>query len=83
VVEVPANKKRIYSLAWNNHGTRLISGSQDPVIKMYTMEGAGLSKVADYKGHSDSVDSLVFYPLNDSVFVSTSVDKTIRLWDAK
>lgn len=27
VTEFPANKKRIYSIAWNKHGSKLISGS--------------------------------------------------------
>jgi WD40 repeat protein len=50
---------------------------------MFQLEGTALSKTTDYKGHTDSVDSLLWHPQNESVFVSTSADKTIRLWDSK
>jgi WD40 repeat protein len=33
--EIPANKKRVYSISWNNNGSKLIAGSQDSTIKVY------------------------------------------------
>jgi WD40 repeat protein len=42
-----------------------------------------LTKIQDFKGHTDSVDALAWHPTQDSIFVSTSGDKSIRIWDSK
>jgi THO complex subunit 3 len=37
----------------------------------------------DFKGHHDRIDDLAWHPTNDTIFVSASNDKTIKVWDSK
>ncbi|CDW72783.1 tho complex subunit 3 [Stylonychia lemnae] len=83
LTDFPVNKKRICCLQWNKSGSKLAIGSYDTTIKMFSLDGYGLTKTQEYKGHSDQVESLAWHPTNESVFVTTSMDKTIRIWDAK
>ena len=41
------------------------------------------SRDVELKGHSDSVDSLVWHPHSDSTLATSSSDKTIKLWDTR
>ena len=41
------------------------------------------SKEGNYKVHSGSVDQLCWHPSKADVLVTASLDKTIRLWDAR
>lgn len=50
---------------------------------MFKLEGHGLSRVQDFKGHEDQVEALAWNPAAESQFVSISQDKTIRVWDVK
>ena len=50
---------------------------------MFSLDSHTFSKATDFKGHTDLVESLAWHPTSDSVFVSTSGDKTIRIWDSK
>lgn len=50
---------------------------------MFKLSGQGLQRVQDFKGHADQVESLAWNPDVENQFASTSVDKTIKIWDAK
>lgn len=41
------------------------------------------SKEHTFKGHGDSVDQLCWHPTNPDLLATASLDKTVRIWDAK
>ncbi|KAG8176684.1 hypothetical protein JTE90_002676 [Oedothorax gibbosus] len=41
------------------------------------------SKEHTFKGHSESVDQLCWHPSNPDLLSTASLDKTVRIWDAK
>ena len=82
--DISGHKKRVYSLEWlnfNNSNT-LITGSVDTTIKIWD-----ITNINDYlleiKGNNDSITNLSSNPESSSVFLSTSADKYIKLWDIR
>ena len=68
----------VNSLAFDNSGTILASGSWDQTIKLWNVEDQ--TEIATLKGHTYSVNSIAFN-YNGKLLVSVSWDKTIRLWN--
>jgi len=64
---------------------RLLSGDCRKYIHLWEMTGAGTWAVGgqQYTGHTASVEDLQWSPNEQNVFASCSVDKTIKIWDAR
>ena len=71
------SKDSIYSLAINNSGTLVASGSTEKVIRLW--DPRSKQKLLKLRGHTDNVRSLVFSK-DGSMLLSASSDSTIRLW---
>lgn len=78
--ELTGHKKRVYTLDWNNSGSRLASGSVDCSIRVWTL---GSEKGYELKGHSDSVTNVKFADNDENLLISCSSDKTVKLWDVR
>ena len=62
----------------------MITGGRDNIIRLYDTENANARSVGEYKSHTSSITSLSFdNPADENVFVSTSKDKTFRVWDIR
>ena len=83
VIDVPASKKRICSIAWNPSGTKLIAGSSDSTIRMFKHTSTGLVPGQIFKDHKGQIEALSWNPEAENQFASTATDKTIKIWDAK
>jgi ribosome assembly protein RRB1 len=74
-----------YGLDWSSTVPgRLISG--DTANKIYLTQAAGNTFSTEdqaFVGHTASVEDLQWSPTEQDVFVSASVDKTIRVWDIR
>lgn len=68
---------RVNSIEYNKDGSRLVSGSSDNSIKIWTVQPFQMIK--EIKGHSAAVTSVAF--INDSVVLSASRDRTLRTWN--
>jgi WD40 repeat protein len=69
----------VYSIAFSPDGTKIVSGSNDPIIRLWdSTTGAIVSKI---RGHESSVLSVNFSP-DGSRLVSGSLDMTVRVWNA-
>jgi WD40 repeat protein len=68
----------LYSLALFSNDS-FITGDYDGSIKMWSTSQFTFKNENTLKGHTDSVSDLVF--LNNGYLVSTSFDKTIKIWD--
>ena len=71
------NKDSIYSLAMNQSGTIIVSGSTEKVLRVW--DPRTCQKLMKLKGHSDNVKALVV-SRDGSQCLSASSDGTIRLW---
>jgi eukaryotic-like serine/threonine-protein kinase len=66
-----------YSLAWSPDGRELVAGCFDNNLYLFHT-GAG-QRVGTFSGHRQEVTQVLFSPAGDRI-VSTSLDKTVRLW---
>lgn len=71
------SKNSIYSLAINQTGTLVASGSTEKKIRLW--DPRSRQKLLKLRGHTDNVRSLVFSK-DGSFLLSASSDGTIRLW---
>uniref|UniRef100_A0A8C1KTV7 WD repeat-containing protein 48 n=1 Tax=Cyprinus carpio TaxID=7962 RepID=A0A8C1KTV7_CYPCA len=71
------NKDSIYSLAMNQTGTVIISGSTEKVLRVW--DPRTCAKLMKLKGHADNVKSLLLNR-DGTQCLSGSSDGTIRLW---
>lgn len=58
---------------------------QDSMIKMisYVFYKTSGKKLKSYEGHNGDVAGMSLKPTESDVFVTSSVDRTIRLWDLR
>lgn len=71
------NKDSIYSLAMNQPGTVIVSGSTEKVLRVW--DPRTCHKLMKLKGHSDNVKALVLNK-EGTQCISGSSDGTIKLW---
>ncbi len=66
-----------YSLAWSPDGAELAAGAFD--YNIYLFDTRSARRKGTFTGHRQEVTQVLFAPSGDRI-VSTSLDKTIRLW---
>lgn len=67
--EFSGHKKKVYSVSWNSSGNKLVSGSADSNIRVWSFDSANnLEKSFDLKGHLDSVHQVLWSPEEENVF---------------
>lgn len=78
------HKKRVNAVAWNCDGEKIASGSADKTVRVHQLDSYGTSS-ADWEltGHTDSVDMVAFHPNHPDILATTSLDKTVRIWDTR
>merc|ERR1712038_422484 len=59
----------------------VLTGSGDMKVMQFKVETG--QKVLDLKGHNGDVAAMSLHPSEEAVFVTGSVDKTVRLWDIR
>lgn len=67
--------------AFSPDGRCIVYGSNDRTLRVWDAK-TGQAACAPFKGHGDSVMSVMFSP-NGKCIVSGSQDQTIRVWDAE
>ncbi|KAL7976462.1 hypothetical protein Chor_008411 [Crotalus horridus] len=77
VASAGGNKDSIYSLAMNQMGTVIVSGSTEKVLRVW--DPRTCAKLMKLKGHTDNVKALLLNR-DGTQCLSGSSDGTIRLW---
>lgn len=82
MVELNGHEDDVFSVAFNDEGNFLASGSGDKTVRIWDVQAT--SELARFDGHHDKVYSVAFnHDSTRLVLASTSWDKSIRLWDAQ
>ncbi|BFZ17528.1 hypothetical protein BsWGS_20567 [Bradybaena similaris] len=74
-----------YALAWSrNDPGRLLSGDCNKnIYKWQPRESTWEVDARPFVGHTASVEDIKWSPLESNVFMTCSVDKSLRIWDAR
>lgn len=75
---LPGSRDSIYSLAMNQSGTVIVSGSPENTLRVW--DPRTCNRLMKLKGHTENVKALVVSPDGKEV-VSGSSDGTIKLWN--
>lgn len=70
----------IYTLAYSPDGTRIVSGAEDRVLKLWDAKTG--ENTLTLKGHSSRILDVNFSPDGNQI-VSAAYDKTVKIWDAR
>lgn len=68
----------VRSIAVSPNGARIVSGSDDGTVSIWSSDGALLHSS---KSHNDAVTALAFFP-DGRTFISGSKDGTVQVWNA-
>ena len=72
------NNNNLFVHSFTFLGSKIISGSEDTTIKIWSLEE--FVKLTTLNDHKDSVNNIKFIN-NGTKFASASADDTIRFWD--
>ncbi len=70
---------RVWSVAWSDDGSRVLSGSSDRTVRLWEVESGRCLRV--FEGHEGGVSSLAWRGENGPCALSGSWDKTVRVWE--
>ena len=73
-----ADRKHYWSAAFSPDGRLVCGGCEDGVVRIWEWEPNRL--VLELHGHSRTVDSVAFHPVDGASLLTTSHGKSIRLW---
>eukprot|EP00048_Salpingoeca_helianthica_P004024 m.72990 g.72990 ORF g.72990 m.72990 type:complete len:1501 (-) comp13012_c0_seq2:31-4533(-) len=76
----PAHNAHITSILYLSHAETLLTGSEDGAIKVWD---ALLQLVHVFVAHTGAVTTLIPYPLQPHMFLSASLDTTVRVWSTQ
>lgn len=83
-ISVVGDARPLTSIAFNGDGSKLATGSWNPVVKIWNPVTGAEEKVL--KGHTDRVVGVSFSPIGsigNPLLASCGADRTIRLWNVE
>ncbi|TKY85891.1 hypothetical protein EX895_005432 [Sporisorium graminicola] len=78
------HRQSVRGLGWSVDGRKLATCGADRSIRIWTPErSVDYRASTELRGHTESVDQLVWHPLQPEVLATASADKTVRVWDVR
>ncbi|CBQ73170.1 related to THO complex subunit 3 [Sporisorium reilianum SRZ2] len=78
------HRQSVRGLGWSIDGRKLATCGADRSIRVWVPERSVDHRAStELRGHAESVDQLVWHPLQPEVLASASADRTVRVWDAR
>lgn len=77
------NQHGLRSIAWNPLGTLIATGAVDKTLRVWNPEKPNVRFSTELKGHSSSIEKVVFNPVKDAELASVSSDGVVKLWDVR
>ncbi|KJE92930.1 hypothetical protein CAOG_03812 [Capsaspora owczarzaki ATCC 30864] len=75
-----AHTEVISDISWNEHGDGLLTASADHTIRLWDLERLNYNL---FRGHALTVKTARFVPNSSSVFLSSSRDGAVMMWDVR
>jgi WD40 repeat protein len=63
-------------------GSKILAGCEDASVRLYDTR-SGSKMVSEYQAHNRFITGVKFNSLVENVFISSSIDGTVRLWDLR
>ncbi|MEY4382916.1 MAG: hypothetical protein RI995_458 [Bacteroidota bacterium] len=79
--EVDAHQQTVFSMAFLSNQQQLISVGKDAKVKKWDVVDGQLKMLSELVGHIFTIHDVVTQPSGD-FFATSSMDKTIKIWDA-
>ncbi|PVU99284.1 hypothetical protein BB559_000844 [Furculomyces boomerangus] len=79
-ISIKGPTSKIYSIGWSRDGKYLAVGTLDGKIRAWKPESS-VKEYIDLAGHSTHVTQLIWSPVSNDLLATTSLDKTLRIWN--
>lgn len=78
------HRQSVRGLGWSIDGRKLATCGADRTIRVWVPERSIDHRAStELRGHADSVDQLVWNPVQPDILATASADKTVRVWDTR
>ncbi|SPC62597.1 related to THO complex subunit 3 [Ustilago sp. UG-2017b] len=78
------HRSSVRGLGWSIDGRKLATCSSDRTIRIWVPERSIDHRAStEIRGHTDSVDQLIWHPTNPELVATASGDKSVRIWDTR
>ena len=78
------HRQSVRGLGWSIDGRKLATCGADRSIRIWVPERSIDHRAStELRAHTESVDQLVWHPLQPDLLATASADKTVRIWDIR
>ena len=78
IATLHAHNDSINRLRFNKNGNWLLSASKDHTLKVTDIRV--MKEIQSFKGHDKEVNTVCWHPVNEEIFCSAGIDKSIIYW---